>query len=89
MDDFDDLVLDTDVPIPADTRTRKYPWLRFKPSNSLFFGIDDADDSVKRLKQRLDQSSRTFGKKQNPEWKFTARVVLENEVSGVRVWRTE
>ena len=44
MDDFDDLVLDTDVPIPADTRTRKYPWLRFKLSNSLFFGVDDADD---------------------------------------------
>lgn len=89
MEDFDDLVLDTDIPIPADTRTRKYPWLRFKPKNSLFFSPDDSDDSVKRLKQRLDQSNRTFGKKQNPEWKFTGRVVLENEVSGVRVWRTE
>ena len=57
---------------------------------SKFFIPDDTpDDNAKKLKNRLDQSFRGFSKKQTPEWKFTARVKLENEVSGVRIWRIE
>ena len=57
---------------------------------SKFFKPDDnPDDNAKKLKNRLDQSFRGFSKKQTPEWKFTARVKLENEVSGVRIWRIE
>ena len=68
--------------------------------------IPDAtgDDNAAKLKNRLDQSYRTYGKKfvdvkgeplldekGNPVVvpKFIARVMLENEVSGVRIWRME
>ena len=62
------------------------------------------DDNASKLKNRLDQSYRTYAKKfvdikgeplldekENPVVvpKFIARVLLENEVSGVRIWRME
>ena len=96
--EWEGIELDTDIPIPKDTRgTRgsRYPWPIFKVGNSLFFTPDDDEDTPKRLKNRLDQSWRTHSKKQDPEWKFTSRIALEDdpktkkERSGVRVWRIE
>ena len=89
--------LDTDIPIPSDTRGARgsrYPWPIFKKGNSKFFAPDDDNDTSKRLKNRLDQSWRTHSKKQDPVWTFTSRIILEEnpktkkECSGVRVWRT-
>ena len=38
MDEWQDIELDSDVPIPSDTRnTMRYPWPKFKVNNSLFF----------------------------------------------------
>ena len=96
--EWEGIQLDTDnvYPIPKDTRgTRgsRYPWPIFEVGNSLFFTPDDDEDTSKRLKNRLDQSWRTHSKKQDPEWKFTSRISLENDPktkkqrSGVRVWR--
>ena len=94
--EWEGIVLDTDIPIPKDTRgTRgsRYPWPIFEVGNSLFFTPDDDEDTPKRLKNRLDQSWRTHSKKQDPEWKFTSRMSVETdpktkeERSGVRVWR--
>jgi len=93
MDEWEDIELDSDVPIPSDTRnTMRYPWPKFKDNNSLFFSPDSGEDNAKRLKNRLDQSTRTFAAKQTPPWKFVLRVRLEKDKngkdqSGVRVWR--
>jgi hypothetical protein len=54
-----------------------------------FFVALPTGDIAERLKNRLSQASRTFGKKQDPERKYILRTRLENEISGVRVWRTE
>mgnify|MGYP003657866339 CR=1 FL=1 len=54
---------DVDVPIPTDTRnSTSYPWHKFQINNSFFFAPDkgDQEDTSKRLKNRLDQSTRTF-----------------------------
>ena len=47
------------------------------------------NDNANRMKNRLSQATRTYGKKQNPEQHFIVRYRLENEVSGVRVWRKD
>ena len=96
--EWEGIELDTDIPIPKDTRgTRgsRYPWPIFQVGNSLFFTPDDDEDTSKRLKNLLDQSWRTHSKKQDPKWNFTSRIALEidpktkKERSGVRVWRIE
>ncbi len=94
--EWEGVELDSDIPIPTDVRGNRgsrYPWPIFKVGDSLFFVPDDNDDLPKRLKNRLDQSWRTHSKKQDPEWQFVSRMVVEpdpktkKERSGVRVWR--
>jgi|TARA_Y100000004_G_C8934638_1_gene421549 hypothetical protein len=94
--EWEGVELDSDIPIPTDVRGNRgsrYPWPIFKVGDSLFFVPDDDDDLPKRLKNRLDQSWRTHSKKQDPEWQFVSRMVVEpdpktkKERSGVRVWR--
>ena len=94
--EWEGVELDSDIPIPTDvrgTRGSRYPWPIFKVGDSLFFVPDDNADLPKRLKNRLDQSWRTHSKKQDPEWQFVSRMVVEpdpktkKERSGVRVWR--
>ena len=82
--------IDKDIPLPEDMRSRvsKYPWGMMDVGDSLFLPIEKGDDG-KRMKNRISQSCRNFGKKQEPQWKYTLRYRLENEVSGVRVWRSE
>ena len=89
---------DLDVPLPTDMRsTPKYPWAEFPPpkgeklASMIFLPDNDGIDTSKRLKNRIDQSLRTFIKGKQPTWRFISRVRLEKagnkEVSGVRVWR--
>ena len=82
--------IDKDIPLPNDMRSRvsKYPWGMMDVGDSLFLPIEEGDDG-KRMKNRIAQSCRNFGKKQEPQWKYTLRYRLEDEVSGVRVWRSE
>ena len=56
--------------------------------DSVFFSLEDENDA-KRMKNRLAQATRTYGKKQEPEKHFILRYRLENELSGVRVWRKD
>ena len=90
-DPWKDLVLTQDIPIPTDTHSRTvYPWDRFKVGDSAFFRVDrDGEDTAKRLKNRLDQSTRTYSKKQTPPWRFVHRITLQDDASGVRTWRTK
>ena len=78
------------VPLPEDMRGggTRYPFDQMETGDSIFFSLDEGDNA-KRLKNRLSQASRTFGKKQDPEWHFVLRFRLENELSGVRIWRKD
>ena len=90
-DPWKNLVLTKNVPVPEHVRRTTYPWERFEVGDSAFFEPDSTSehDTAARLKNRLDQSARTFSNKQAPAWKFVMRVTLEEEKSGVRVWRLE
>ena len=78
------------IPLPEDMRSRasKYPWNIMEVGDSIFIPLEEGDDG-KRMKNRISQSCRNFGKKQDPQWRYALRYRLEDEVSGVRVWRSE
>ena len=83
------LVIDIGIPFPEDTRSgARYPFAKMNVGDSIFIPLKEGDNA-NRLKNRLSQASRTFGKKQEPEQKFILRYRLENETSGVRIWRKE
>ncbi len=81
-------IIESGIPLPEDQRSQtSYPFAKMKVGDSIFFPLR-ADDNAQRMKNRLAQASRGFGKKQEPEWKFVIRYRLENEISGVRIWRS-
>ena len=65
-----------------------YPFDKLEVGDSMFFVLKEGDNA-QRMKNRLAQASRTYGKKQEPEQHFVIRYRLENEISGVRVWRRD
>ena len=82
-------IIEKGIPLPEDQRSMTaYPFAQMEEGDSIFFPLSPSDNS-KRMKNRLAQASRGFGKKQIPEWHFIIRYRLENEVSGVRVWRKD
>ena len=84
-----EFIIDKDIPFPEDTRSSaKYPFQHMDVGDSLFLPLKEGDNA-KRMKTRLSQATRTFGKKQDPECHFIIRYRLENEVSGVRIWRKD
>tara|TARA_R110002095_G_C4147660_1_gene229363 strand:- start:426 stop:749 length:324 start_codon:yes stop_codon:yes gene_type:complete len=81
--------IDIGVPLPEDTRSgARYPFNKMEVNDSIFIPLKEGDNG-QRLKNRLSQATRTYGKKQDPEQHFILRYRLENEVSGVRVWRKD
>lgn len=82
--------IDKNIPLPTDMRSResKYPWSIMEVGDSIFIPLEEGDDG-KRMKNRIAQSCRNFGKKQDPQWRYALRYRLEDEISGVRVWRSE
>ena len=78
------------IPFPTDIRGgMRYPiFSEMDVGDSLFFPLEEGDNA-NRMKNRLSQATRTYGKKQDPEQHFLIRYRLENEVSGVRVWRRD
>jgi len=87
--DEGEFIIDKNVPFPEDTRSSaKYPFQYMDVGDSLFLPLKEGDNA-KRMKNRLSQATRTFGKKQTPEWHFIIRYRLENEISGVRIWRKD
>jgi hypothetical protein len=88
--------IEKNIPIPEDIRgsSSQRPWHKMEVGDSVFIPLKD-DDNAQRAKNRLQQSTRTFCKKHQPDWKFVLRYRLENtgvagtldEVSGIRVWR--
>tara|TARA_R100000935_G_scaffold58035_1_gene93636 strand:+ start:1679 stop:1936 length:258 start_codon:yes stop_codon:yes gene_type:complete len=81
--------IDKGIALPTDIRNElKYPFDKMDAGDSIFFPLD-GEDNANRMKNRLAQATRTYGKKQEPERHFVIRYRLENEVSGVRVWRKD
>ena len=86
------------IPIPEDIRgsSSQRPWHKMEVGDSVFIPLKQ-DDNAQRAKNRLQQSTRTFCKKHQPDWKFVLRYRLEEvsdpakptlvEESGIRVWR--
>ena len=88
--------IEKNIPPPTDIRGKssQRPWHKMEVGDSVFIPLKQ-DDNAQRAKNRLQQSTRTFCKKHEPEWKFVLRYRLENtgvagtlgEQSGIRVWR--
>ena len=87
---MEDFIIDKGIPLPDDMRGGRalYPFGKLDTGDSIFFPLKEGDNA-KRMKNRLSQASRTFGKKQEPERHFVLRYRLEDEVSGVRIWRKD
>mgnify|MGYP003110291047 CR=1 FL=1 len=84
-----DVIIDKGIPLPTDMRNElKYPFDKLDIGDSIFFTLEK-EDNANRMKNRLAQATRTFGRRQEPERHFVIRYRLENEVSGVRVWRKD
>ena len=87
--DEGEFIIDKDIPFPEDTRSSaKYPFKHMEVGDSIFLPIKEGDNA-KRMKTRWSQATRTYGKKQDPECHFILRYRLENEISGVRIWRKD
>ena len=94
MADFE-IKIDKGVPLPEDTRSKSnYPFADMEGGDSIFIPLEEGDNA-QRMKNRLSQATRTFGKKQDPEQHFIIRYRLEKigvgvrEHSGVRIWRKD
>jgi hypothetical protein len=90
-----EIKIDKGVPLPEDTRSRSnYPFADMEVGDSIFIPLEEGDNA-QRMKNRLSQATRTFGKKQDPEQHFIIRYRLEKigvgdrELSGVRIWRKD
>lgn len=84
------LKIERGIPLPTDTRgDTKYPiFSEMHVGDSVFFSLDEEDNAT-RLKNRIAQATRSYGKKQTPEKHFIIRYRLEDELSGIRVWRKD
>lgn len=70
--------IDTNVPIPANIRTRgKYPLEKLQVGHSLFIDVTDAG-KAKNLRSTFAVRAKKLG----------IKVVSMADESGVRVWRT-
>ena len=90
--------IEKNIPIPEDIRgsSSQRPWHKMEVGDSVFIPLKE-NDNAQRAKNRLQQSTRTFCKKHQPDWKFVLRYRLEAvsdpakptlvEESGIRVWR--
>ena len=67
--------IETDIPVPMSTRSRKYPFLDMQVGESIWF-----DEQVNG---RAYRSALSTGTRHN--LKFVAR----KEDSGIRIWRAE
>ena len=68
------IVIEKNVPAPANPRRRKYPFAEMEVGDSFFA-------------PNIKISSVTYSFARHPGKKFTARTVTENGVKGFRVWR--
>ena len=76
------------VPLPSDTRrggtrTSKYPWSSMAVSQSFFV----AGGKINTFYTLCTSTSKRMSRTSASPLQFIARLVVENGVTGVRVWR--
>ena len=71
--------IEKDVPMPETTRQTTYPFSDMEVGDS-FFAPD-------KTSEQLRNASSHWRKKKG--WKFTAQNVIEDDVQGARIWRSE
>lgn len=67
------------IPVRKSSRPAKYPWRQMELGDSFFVPSGNPSKMI----TRLNPSSQT----QKAGLKFTRRIVEENGVKGVRIWR--
>ena len=79
--------IDNGLPIPKDEvfGNRKYPWKDMVPGDSFFVECRKNEDKNKARNRLLGA---TNNRRQHSE-KYAVRIVTEDGVEGVRVWRVK
>jgi hypothetical protein len=67
--------IETDIPVPASTRSRKYPFLDMQVGESIWF-----DEKVNGKAYRSSLSTGT---------RHNLKFVTRKEDGGIRIWRAE
>jgi len=80
--------IDKNIPIPLDTRGGAFtgPFQDMEVNDSFFVGLLKGK-TKKQMLAKMRHAYRNYAKKQNPEPKYTAKILEEKGVAGVRVWR--
>lgn len=64
----------------------KYPFLKMEVGDSFFVGKEKLT-TLRNLRIRVQMAARRYVLRHAGEVEFTSRIVYENEVWGVRIWR--
>jgi hypothetical protein len=74
--------IEKNVPTPnSEGGKTKYPFAQMEVNDSFFVPNGNANS--------INSAAGVFRKTKQPTWKFTVRKVKENDIKGVRVWRTQ
>tara|TARA_R110002124_G_C8775429_1_gene500319 strand:+ start:652 stop:864 length:213 start_codon:yes stop_codon:yes gene_type:complete len=68
--------IETDIPLPVATRSRKYPFLEMSVGDSIFFDGE-------KVNGRVYRAAMSTGRRNNQKY------VARREDSGLRIWRAE
>lgn len=83
--------IDKNIPIPDGRYTNggitKYPFRDMEVGDSFF--VPDEGKTGKQWQQKLYMYAASIRRHGMPELRITAKIVTENNISGVRVWRIE
>ena len=70
-----DPIIESGIPLPEDQRSQtSYPFAKMNVGDSIFFQLSPSDNS-QRMKNRLAQASRGFGKNKNPNGSSSLDIV--------------
>lgn len=82
------IAIDKGIPVPAVNNgrsTAKWPFAQMQPGDSFFAAGCVQTNAQKKNGERIIAANN--GKRCIPGSKWTSRCVVENGVSGVRIWR--
>jgi len=74
--------IEKNIPIPGKkggNRNLRYPWDKMEVNDSVFI--------TGKSQQTISHAAKEWTRRNNLSKKFTTRIVTENGVKGVRVWR--
>lgn len=78
--------IESAIPIPKQAGRSRYPWRSLQISQSFFVQAIDRDD-VRRIRDSLSSCRRNAQRSTGRV--FVLREICQNDVRGIRVWRTK